>query len=237
LPEVIDDPLRAMPLLAALTHEARVHLARRCAWRRVAPGETIIGRDDTSRAMVWIVEGRARVVDYTSSGREVVYAEFGPGDHVGELAALDGGPRSADVIAIAPCLVASLPSDDLHALVAREPTVAVGLLKDLTRIVRLGDLRITELSTMGAVHRICRELLRRGAPDGDGKVGVIEPLPTQEALAGLTGTTRETVARVLAQLAHAGLVRRQGRTMHLLDIQRLQKLGGLGDEIDTQPLL
>jgi CRP/FNR family transcriptional regulator, cyclic AMP receptor protein len=221
------DRLQGVKLLACLSPDEREAIAKRCAWRRFGAGETIIGRDDESRHIAWIVEGRARIVVVTAGGREVVYAEIGSGSHVGELAAIDEGPRSAEVVALEPCQVASLSPEEFRALLERHASVALELLRHLAGIVRLADLRITELSTMGAVHRVCRELLRRGHRRPSDNACVIEQLPTQEALAGLTGTTRETVARILAQLANAGLVRRQGRgTMILRDTRRIGELAG-----------
>ena len=88
--------------------------------------------------------------------------------------------------------------------------------------------RITELSTMGAVGRICRELRRRAKPEGAQGQLVIRELPTQEMLAGLTGTIRETVGKVMAQLAHAGIVLRRGRDLYILDPHRLDAFADHG---------
>jgi CRP-like cAMP-binding protein len=228
--EVPSDRLGGVPLFSELDPAEREAIARRCAWRRVKSGETIISRGDEGRDVVWLVEGRARIIIVTPSGREIHYGEIGAGQHVGEIAAIDGGPRSADVVAIKDSLIACLPPADLHALLLRQPTVAIGLLRDLARIVRIADLRITELSTMGAVSRVCRELLRlRDGTDPDG-TPLIRQVPTQETLAAVTGTTRETVARVQAQLAQAGLIRRRGRTLLLTDCGRLSGMAGFGDE-------
>lgn len=221
--------LDGVQILACMTPAERETVAKRCAWRRYAPGETIISRGDESSDVLLFVAGRARVIDLTPSGREVVYAEIEAGSHVGELAAIDGGERTADVVALEDSTVAALPAETLHELILRFPPIGLALLKDLVRVVRLADLRITELSTMGAVHRICRELLRRSAHCAAVGGPAVDPIPTQETLAGLTGTTRETVGRVQVQLTHAKLVRRRGRTLALLDIPRLRVLAGLGD--------
>lgn len=166
-------------------------------------------------------------MDTTGHGREVVYAEIPAGGHVGELAAIDGGPRSADVIAVTDCLIGALPAASFRALLARHPDMALRLLEGFARVVRLADRRITELSTMAAVERICRELLRRS--HGDKRALVVDELPTQELLASVTGTTRETVGKVMAQLAHSGLVRRCNRSLHLLDVERIKALAGMNE--------
>lgn len=214
--------LDSITLLRGLTGEDCRAIASQCAWRRCAAGTLVIARDSASRDVLFIVDGRVRVVDTTGRGREVVYAEIAAGGQVGELAAIDGGPRSADVVAVTDCLVAALPAGSFRTLLARHPEVALRALERFARIVRLADRRITELSTLPALERICRELLRL-ARQQNGAL-VVDELPTQELIASITGTTRETVGKVMAQLAHSGLVRRRHQALHLLDIESIKTL-------------
>ena len=90
------------------------------------------------------------------------------------------------------------------------------MLKTLARVIRRTDVRIAELSVLGAMQRMYRELSRLARPMPDGG-SVVSPLPTQEASAALVGTTRETVARALGQLAKAGIARRRGRELMILN--------------------
>ncbi|MDF1586209.1 Crp/Fnr family transcriptional regulator [Marinimicrococcus flavescens] len=225
-----DDPLAGIALLAGLGAKARRALARRCSWRRHSRGALVIARGEPGGEVLFLVEGRLQVIDPGMTGREVAYGEIGPGGHAGELAAIDGGPRSADVVTATDCRVAALPAAAFRALLLDEPRLAMALLEHVAGMVRDADRRISELSTMSAMARLCRELLRQAAPGAGGGPPAIQPLPTQEALARTTGTTRETVGRILAQLAHDGLVRREGRTLLLLDAPRLARLAGLGGE-------
>jgi CRP/FNR family transcriptional regulator, cyclic AMP receptor protein len=91
--------------------------------------------------------------------------------------------------------------------------------------------KITELATMGAMQRVYRELQRLARPLGNDPNGavVVENLPTQETLAGRLGTTRETVARVLAQLARAGITERHGRRLTIRRPVDLALLVGLDE--------
>jgi CRP-like cAMP-binding protein len=215
--------LDAIRLLAPLTPNERRALAARCTWRRYAAGERILSRDADSRDVLFIVAGRVRVVDYAASGREIAYAVVGAGSHVGELSALDGEPRSAAVEALDDCLVAALGPGPFQELLLAQPAMAVDLLCCLARIIRRSDERIAELSVLGAMPRVYRELLRLARPVGEG--GVIDPLPTQETLAAHVGTTRETVARALSQLAKTGITKRRGRELMIRDLSLLEALG------------
>jgi CRP-like cAMP-binding protein len=219
--------LDGIVILRDLPAEARAELAGRCRWRRYAAGETIIGPETPSGDVVLVVEGKARVVDRRAIGREVCYAEIGPGGHAGELAALDGGPRSACVVAAADSLICIVPAAEFRRLLRRHAEVAEALLAELANVIRAADRRISELSTVGVTARLCRELLRRATPSAREAPLVIRALPTQEVLACGTAATRETVARIMAQLAHDGIVRRQGRTLLLLDPDRLEALAEL----------
>jgi len=237
-PDARADPLAGIAILAAIGADARSELARRCRWRTVPAGTRLITRDETDGDILFLVEGEARVLDQSADGREITYARVAAGAVLGELAALDGGPRSATVTALTDCRVAALPGAAFRALILQHPRIALGLVEQLARAIRSADLKLMELVTMGAVQRIARHLLRLPA-DAAAEAGgiVITPLPTQELIAAATGTTRETVGRVMAQLGHAGVVERRGRRLVVPSPARLRGLAGLeatSDEPDER---
>ena len=222
------DPLGGIAILAEIDADARTALARRCRWRTVPAGTRLISRDETGGEVLFLVAGEARVMDQSVDGREITYARVGAGAVLGELAALDGGPRSASITALTDCRIAALPGDAFRALILRYPAIALGLLEQLARAIRSADLKLMELVTMGAVQRIARHLLRLPADAAADTGGlVIAPLPTQEMIAAATGTTRETVGRVMVQLRHAGVVERRGRRLVVAAPERLRGLAGL----------
>ena len=128
----------------------------------------MLSHDSDCREVLFIAAGRVRVLNFAASGREVAYATIEAGSQVGELAALDGEPRSASVEALDDCLIAALPSGPFHELLLAHGELAVTLLKNLARIIRRTDERIAELSVLGAMQRVYRELLRlaQAQPDG-----------------------------------------------------------------------
>ena len=129
------------------------------------------------------------------------------------------------MIAVEDCLLAALVPEAFEALLRRHPDVALGLLRALVAIIRNTDERITEISTLGAVQRVGRELLRLAGPDpAMPEAWSIAPLPTQQGIASRAGTTRETVARTLAQLAADGVVERRGKALRIPDRRRLEAL-------------
>ncbi len=212
-------------LLASLAPAELVALEQRCRWRRYAAGEQILDRDSATRDVLFISQGRIRVVNYAASGREIAFAVVDAGGHVGELSAIDGEGRSATVIAVSDCLIGSLSADAFGALLERHAEVAIALLRHLSRIIRTSDERIAELSVLGAVPRVYRELLRLAKPDpSDPSAWRIAELPTQQDMASRVGATRETVARALGQILSHGVVQRQGRTLLIRDREMLEQL-------------
>lgn len=216
--------LDKIELLQLLAETERQAVARHCRWRRYDGGEQILDRDSASQDVLFITEGEVRVVNYAASGRETTFANVSAGSHIGEIAAIDGLTRSASVVAVTACTIATLPRDRFVDLVENHAAVAFRLLRHLTGMIRTNNERIAELSTIGAVQRVYRELLRLCTPDLSGEGSVIAPLPTQQDLASKVGATRETVARALGQLMNTGVIERRGRTLFIRDTDMLSFL-------------
>lgn len=208
--------LDGIELLRELTPDERESVALRCSWRRPGSGERVIAAGSESREVLFVVAGRLRVVHHARSGREVAYAHIQTGRYVGELGVLDGKPRSASVEAADNCLLAVLPAAAFLELLDNRPAVARRVMADLARTIRACNQKAVELGLVGAVQRVHRELLRLARPGPDGGA-IVKPLPTQAELAAEAGTTRETVARVLGQLAKSGVAVRCGRELLIRD--------------------
>jgi CRP-like cAMP-binding protein len=212
-------------LLASLAATELAALERRCRWHRYRAGEQILDRDSATRDVLFITDGRIRVVNYAVNGREIAFAVVEAGGHVGELSALDGEARSATLVAVTDSTIAALSAEAFGELLEHHAAIAVALLRHLSKIIRTGDERIAELSVLGAVPRVYREILRLAQPDpSDASTWRIAELPTQQDIASRVGATRETVARALGQILTAGVVQRHGRTLLIRDREMLEEL-------------
>ncbi len=212
-------------LLADLTPEQREPIEKACRWRRFAPHEQIIDRQSLARDVFFVVEGRVRVVNYSLSGREVTLDDVEPGGHFGELAALDGEPRSASVMALTDSLLAELPYGHFLRAMENHWSIAFKVMLNLAHIVRASNARIMDLSTLAANNRVHAELLRqaRAAMTGPRQAS-ISPIPVHSDIAGRVSTTRETVARVLSDLARQGVVERRRGALVIPDVTRLSMM-------------
>jgi CRP-like cAMP-binding protein len=217
--------LDGIELLQAMTPEARRALAGRCRWQRVMSGQQIVGHLDTTRDVFFVVEGRVRATSYSLSGKEVSYRDIGAGDMVGEFSAIDGAPRSADVIALVDCLVATISADLFWQVLQQHPEVAAATLKSLTGQLRALTERVFEFSALAVNNRIHAELLRLARlQEASDNTAVITPAPTHAELASRISTHREAVTRELNALARAGLVERDGNALRITDVAELSRM-------------
>lgn len=227
--------LAGVKLFSGFAPDELSHIEQSCTWRKCKAGEEILTPQSSNRDVFFITDGEVRVVNYSLTGREVAYAELKSGDFFGELAAIDGEARSAAVVAHTTCTFAALAPDMFRAVIADHPSVAIALIEKLARIVRICDDRIMDLATLGAHQRVYRELLKLVSEDPvRANSWLIYPMPTQAAIAAKASTTRETVARVMSQLANAGIVERKSKTLYIRDLERLDRLvSNVGEAHET----
>jgi len=212
-------------MLAPLDRAAIARIESQCTWKVAHAGEPILSRDSDSRDVFFVVKGRCRIVNFSPSGREVAYAVAGPGEFFGEMAAIDGLPRSATVVALEDCVLGSISLQAFRDAVEQYPKVGFVIMEKLVRIVRTSDDRIMDLATLSAYQRVYSELLKLIKPDPVRQGSwLIYPLPTQAQIAAQASTTRETVARVLSHLAGDGVAERKSKTLYIRQIERLRQL-------------
>ena len=158
-------------------------------------------------------------------GRENLLSVLGPGEMFGELSLFDPGPRTATASAVSDTVLLELSHPELIMWFERYPGVAKHLLEALARRLRRTNETLSDLVFADVPGRVAKALLdlstRFGQPTDDG-VRVAHGL-TQEELAQLVGASRETVNKALADFTSRGWLRREGRTVVLLDVERLER--------------
>jgi CRP/FNR family transcriptional regulator, cyclic AMP receptor protein len=210
-------------------------LSRRCRWRRYGANQTILQCRDESRDVFFVVRGRVCAIYHAASGREVRFGDIPAGEIFGDFAAIDGEPRSADVVSVTDTLIASMSAELFWDVLRRHEAVRAATLRRLTRIIRSHQQRVVEFSTLPVRSRIHAELLRlaRLSPPGpDRTSAVILPAPTHAEIASRISTHREAVTRELNELARAKLVEKRGGA---LIIRNIGVLAGMVEEMLEEP--
>jgi CRP/FNR family transcriptional regulator, cyclic AMP receptor protein len=216
--------LKRMPIFARLSDDALERVARSCAWGQHESGEQILSFQDSSTNILFLLSGKARVVIYSSEGKAVVFRDLTAATMFGEIAAIDGQPRSASVEALEPCTVASLSADQFERLILEEPSVALATLQHLAANVRRLSERVFEFSTLLVQNRVHAELLRLAGEVSAKDEVVLSPAPSLSDIADRISTHREAVSRELSRLSATGLLRREGGDLTITSVAKLAKL-------------
>ena len=219
--------LRRVPLLEGLNDEELQAIAGMTITRTYNKDNVIILAEEEGDALFVIRKGQVKVSIVSEDGREVILSLLREGDVVGELSILDGKPRSANVVATEESELIMLRRSDFLQLLIKVPRIAVTLLEELASRLRKTDRKIEGLALLDVTSRISETLLGLASESGvetdDGII--LKDRPTHQQLANMSGTTRETVSRVLKRLENQGYIAVKGRTMVILREEHWAKEG------------
>jgi CRP/FNR family transcriptional regulator, cyclic AMP receptor protein len=206
--------------------DAFVRLLRRRAVKR---GQPILREGAAGDDVIVVLEGRVKLVALGAEDREVVLAMRGPGDLIGEMAALGGQRRTATAIAVDNVDIGSLRSHELRAFLAEHPDVAMVVIRMLVHRLTEADSDRVDLATQDSIGRVAKRLLELATDHGiRTEEGTrIELSLTQDELASWTGATRETVSRALRLMRRLGWIATDQRAITVIDTAALRERCGL----------
>ena len=220
-----DTIVLSAPLFADLADEESRALLETMVPVDLSRGDVLFREGEPGDRLYVIAQGKIKLGRRSSDGRENLLSVLGPGEMFGELSLFDPGPRTATASSVADSIVYELRHAALVTWVNEHPSVATYLLGALARRLRRTNETLADLVFSDVPGRVAKALLdlstRFGEPSDEG-VRVAHDL-TQEELAQLVGASRETVNKALADFAARGWVRREGRAVVLLDLDRLER--------------
>jgi CRP/FNR family transcriptional regulator, cyclic AMP receptor protein len=195
--------------------------------RRFRRGETVFHLGDPGDALFVVMSGSIKITLPADTGDEAILATLRPGDFFGELALLDGAPRSATAVAIEPTETYILARDRFRDLISTEPVMREALLATLAAEVRRLTHHVEELHFLDITGRLASRLSRLSAEAGatrlaDGGIRLAGPL-TQGDLAAMIGCTRQSVNKLLGLFTDDGLIRLERDRIVILDLAGLNR--------------
>jgi len=215
--------LAKVPMFEHLSEEQLEHLSSLLQARRYVRGEVIFHQGDVGTALFIIRKGQVAIRLSSLDGKEVTLALLERGDFFGELALLDGEPRSTDAVAREETELLSLQREGFHQFLGSSPQVALGLLASMSRLVRRVTKLVHDRTFLDARTRLIRVLLElarsQGQPGPDGVI--ITQKLTQVELANLCGLTRESTNKWLRFFVREGLLSYEGGQITLVHPERL----------------
>ncbi len=217
--------LAAVPLFAGLDADGLEGLAKGMRVRRFRRGETVFHLGDPGDALFIVMAGSIKITLPADTGDEAILATLRPGDFFGELALLDGAPRSATAVAIEPTETYILARERFRELIATEPIMREALLGTLAAEVRRLTHHVEELHFLDTTGRLASRLARLAAEPGasrlpDGSIRLAGPL-TQGDLAAMIGCTRQSVNKLLGMFTDDGLIRLEKDRIVVIDLDGL----------------
>jgi len=187
--------------------------------------KVIFVEGEPGRCLYIILSGKVKIGRYSPDGRENLLSVLGPADMFGELSIFDPAPYDCNATAVTEVRAVQVDRDTLHAWIAKRPDIAVQLLADIARRLRHTSNDFTDHMFTDVPGRVAKQLLRLGRRFGvqeDGALRVTHDL-TQDELAGLAGSSRETVNKALAVFARRGLIRVEGKSVVIIDADQLAR--------------
>lgn len=211
--------------LHRLDADVRQRLRERMSEVVLERDELVISQNDESLDVFFVLEGTARAAGLSEEGKLVTYREIPEGAIFGELSAVDGRPRSANVVAVGKLTVGRMNQTDFRDVIDSDAAFRWAFLSYASEQIRVMTGRIFEFSTMVVRDRLIGELLRmaEGQESLNGRVE-IPHAPTHYELASRISTHREAVSREMSRLSKQGLVTKQLKTITISDVDALRRL-------------
>ncbi len=218
------DALATIPFFAGLDPAALERVAAGMRSRRFKRGEVIFHIGDPGDALFVMVDGEVKISLPSETGEEAFLATLRKGDVFGELALLDGAPRSATATAISATETVVLPRDRFRELIATEAGVRDALLASIAGELRRLTTHVEELHFLDITGRLAARLVRLAQEGGtrlpDGGIRLRTNL-TQGDLAAMVGCTRQSVNKLLGQFTDDGLIRLEREGIVISDVEGL----------------
>lgn len=218
--------LQSFPIFSALSADSLGELAEGMREQRWGAGQLIFSRGDSGDHMFAILSGRIRLVLANARGREIVLRTLGPGDILGEMALIDGEPRSADATAAEETTCLVLPRARFEAVARHRPDVGMAMARHLSSHLRRTNFQMESIALYDLQTRLVRFLLHTIAhtPDtGQGNQRRLTLGVSQTDVSAILGASRPKISQAFQALLSSGAIRRDGDAL-LCDVATLTAL-------------
>lgn len=218
--------LRQLNIFNDLSAEEMEELDAQSLMRHHEPGEHVFRQGQTAAALFLLKAGNVRLATTTEDGKEVVLAVLGMGDLFGDLPLLGQEYQCCDARALTAAEVCRIPVDNLERLIKQRPIIALKLIRSLGERLSEFQRMVESAFTKTAKQRLAQLLLKLGEQHGlKTRIGLgINLRLTQQELANMIGATRESVAVLLGEMRHEGILHTANHRVILRDPRKLRQI-------------
>jgi CRP-like cAMP-binding protein len=220
------DNLSSIPLFVDLDDVELANVEEHCTPRKYPKNSMVILEEEFGDIIFIILKGTVKITRVNDEGKEVILALLGTGEIFGEMAILDGEARSANALAQEDCELLAIQKSEFLNLLRRNFKISFALMCELAKRLRKSDQQIEALSLSDAEHRIGVSVLNLAEDMGVIRKGqvTIDKLPFQQDIANMSGTSRETVSRVLKLFEDRHMITKVGHTVVIPDYAFFKRL-------------
>lgn len=216
------DVISATPLFNGLPPDQLEAIKRIAIEKQIKKGEIVVSEGDDGRGFFVIAEGRIKVFKVSAEGKEQILHIFGPGQPFGEVPVFAGQRFPANAQAIENAKILFLPRAAIVDLITANPSLALNMLAEMSRKLRLFAVQIENLSLKEMPARLASYLIHLA--DEQGQEEAVTLKISKGQLASILGTIPETLSRIFAKLSANNLIRVEGKKITLLDRSGLEDL-------------
>jgi CRP/FNR family transcriptional regulator/CRP/FNR family cyclic AMP-dependent transcriptional regulator len=222
------DFLRSVNIFSDLSESELNSIQELCKTRKYPKNSMIILEEEMGDVVFIVMSGTVKITRVNDEGKEVILAMLGSGEVFGEMAILDGESRSANALSQENCEVVAINREDFLNLLKTNNKVSLSLMTEFAIRLRKSDQQIEALSLDDAEHRIGVSILNLAEEMGVIRQGVVtvENLPYQQDIANMSGTSRETVSRVMKIFEDRGLITKTGHKLSIPDYAFFKRIFG-----------
>lgn len=203
--------LERVPLFSNLEEQEIARLEAICLERTIPKNTLVINEGDDTDCLFIVITGKAQALRSDETGRQFVVNRFGPYDYFGEMSLFDRNARCANVITKTKCNLLILPRKDFFTVTATHPEIYRNMIKALLNKLRKATEQIGELAFMDVYGRLARFLI-----ENQNAEGIIEEKLTQQELADIVGSSRETICRIYNALVDGGYIAKEKGFLKIL---------------------
>jgi CRP/FNR family cyclic AMP-dependent transcriptional regulator len=226
--------LRRHSLFGQLSPAMTEHLGSYMKRRRLPRGTVIFAKGDPGTGLMGVLAGEVKISVPSADGREIVLTTMHEGDIFGEIALLDGHPRTADATAITDCELMVIERRDFIPFLHSQPDVTLQIIEILCSRLRRTTEQVQDVTFLNLPTRLAKTLLRltAGRPGSAPKVVI-----TQREISQIIGRSRESTNKQLRSWAKHGLIRLQRRAVLILRPDKLAEVAAQGSWADPGAML
>lgn len=216
----------SLSLCQGMTKEQICEIGQKCNIREFTKKNIVFLEEDKGTTFYVIYSGRIKITKLNQEGNEIILAILGPGDFFGEMSMIDDQPRNANAFTLDNVVLFAFPRNEFHSITDANPVFSSNLLKTFVARLRMTDKLVKSLFMDDARRRVLYTLFNLAAQLGkkrDEKTYIISEMPNQTDLGSLSGTSRETLSRIMKKFEQNGIIKKESKNTLILNYEKYKE--------------